>query len=322
MRNGGSTRRRWSAIGSLVLLAAVAAHADEGGVGFWLPGTYASFAAVPADPGWSLPVTYYHYGGDQGASHGFVIGGHVTAGVHATADMVYLAPSFTPRGRLLGGSSTFVLNGGFGGASTRVDAKLSGPAGSVLEHNASDQVFGLCDLAPQWTLAWDHGTSNVMTYVMAGIPVGTYDPSRLANIGIRHGAFDAGGGYTYMDTTSGHELSVVAGFTYNLDNPDTHYKNGFDAHLDWAASQFLSKSTHVGVVGYGYDELGSDSGSGAVLGSFRSQVLALGPEIGHFMDVGGGQWYAQLKGYWEFAVRNRPQGWNLWLTLSIPLGPQ
>jgi len=30
------------------------AHADEGGVGFWLPGQLGTLAAVPQTPGWNV----------------------------------------------------------------------------------------------------------------------------------------------------------------------------------------------------------------------------------------------------------------------------
>ena len=35
---------------------AMPAHADEGGVSFWLPGQFGSFAAVPSEPGFSLSL--------------------------------------------------------------------------------------------------------------------------------------------------------------------------------------------------------------------------------------------------------------------------
>jgi hypothetical protein len=40
-----------------------AALADEGGVSFWLPGQNGSFAAVTPEPGGSLPLGFYNYGG-------------------------------------------------------------------------------------------------------------------------------------------------------------------------------------------------------------------------------------------------------------------
>ena len=51
---------------------------------------------------------------------------------------------------------------------------------------------------------------------MGDIPVGNYNSSNLANLGIGHGAADGGAGYTYFDPQAGHEFSVVTGLTYNL----------------------------------------------------------------------------------------------------------
>ncbi|WP_347340260.1 transporter [Bradyrhizobium cytisi] len=55
-----------------------------------------------------------------------------------------------------------------------------------------------------------------MTYATGDIPVGAYDPSRIANLGIGHGAIDTGGGYTYLNPATGVTLSGVAGLTYNF----------------------------------------------------------------------------------------------------------
>jgi hypothetical protein len=72
-----------------------------------------------------------------------------------------------------------------------------------------------------------------MVYGMGDIPVGNYNSSNLANLGIGHGAADGGAGYTYFDPKTGHEFSVVTGLTYNLLNPSTGYQNGVDWHVDW-----------------------------------------------------------------------------------------
>ena len=47
-------------IGNVVALTSSFSYADEGGASFWLPGQYGSLAAVPAEPGWLLPIIYYH----------------------------------------------------------------------------------------------------------------------------------------------------------------------------------------------------------------------------------------------------------------------
>jgi hypothetical protein len=159
-------------------------------------------------------------------------------------------------------------------------------------------------------------------HVSGDIPVGAYDSTRLANIGLGHGAIDGGGGYTYFNPQTGHEFSAVAGFTYNFKNEDTQYQNGVDFHVDWGASQFLSKQLFAGLVGYAYQQITDDSGANPILGGFRSRVLGIGPQIGYLFPVGNMQGYLNLKGYGEFDAVNRPSGWNTWLTFSIsPMAP-
>jgi hypothetical protein len=61
----------------------------------------------------------------------------------------------------------------------------------------SDSVWGGSDLYPTAQLFWNKGgVNNFMAYLAGDIPVGSYNPGRLANIGIGHGALDAGGAYT------------------------------------------------------------------------------------------------------------------------------
>ena len=50
------------------------------------------------------------------------------------------------------------------------------------------------------------------------------------------------------------------------------------------------------------------------------RVAAVGPQLDYFFKVGDRQWYVNLKSYYEFDAKNRPEGWNVWLTLAIPLG--
>jgi hypothetical protein len=181
---------------------------------------------------------------------------------------------------------------------------------------AYDRQQGFSDLLPGATLRWTSGVNNYLAYGQGGIPIGTYDPLRLANLGIGHGGVDAGGGYTYFDQKAGNEFSVVAGLTYNLKNTWTEYQNGIDSHIDWGASKFLWKDFHIGLVGYYYQQLTADRGQ-PMLGDFKSRVAAVGPQIGYFFPLADAQGYINLKVYSEFAADNRPAGMNAWLTLVI-----
>jgi hypothetical protein len=188
----------------------------------------------------------------------------------------------------------------------------------MVSRNIDSTLWGFGDLYPQFNLRWNKGVDNWMVYLTGDIPVGAYDSMRLANIGIGHGAIDGGVGYTYFDQPAGHEFSAVLGFTGNFKNTSTNYTNGVDMHLDLAASQFLTKQTLVGLVGYVYKEIGCDSGSGDRVGCFRSQVMGIGPQIGYIFAIDKDlQGYINLKGFGEFDGLHRPSGWNTWLTLSI-----
>ena len=167
------------------------------------------------------------------------------------------------------------------------------------------------------SLRWNHGVHNFMTYVTGDIPVGMYNSNNLANLGIGHGAADAGFEYTYFNPGTGHELSVTTGATYNFKNPDTQYRNGIDWHLDWGASQFLSKQLFIGAVGYVYQQLTADKGAPLILGDNKSSVMGVGPQLGYLFPVGHMQGYLNVKGYYEFNANNRPEGWNAWLTFAI-----
>jgi hypothetical protein len=161
-----------------------------------------------------------------------------------------------------------------------------------------------------------------MAYLTGDIPVGLYSSSNLANIGLGHGALDGGVGYTYLDQTAGHEFSAVLGFTGNFTNPSTGYTSGIDSHLDWGASQFLSKQVLVGLVGYFYEQLTPDHGCAPALCPFESRVIGVGPQVGYIFPAGHDmQGYINLKAYGEFANANRPDGFNVWLTFSLSPAP-
>ena len=304
------------------------AFADEGGVSFWLPGLFGSLAAVPQQPGWSATSIYYHTSvwadGAVSLAREFEIGriplqasGRASAHLDGSGDLGLLIPSYVFATPVLGGRASASLMGIYGNVDDSLLGTVSGHIGPFPFGPRFDSIqssaTGLGDLYPMLALRWNSGADNYMTYVTGDVPVGDYSSTSLANIGIGHGAVDAGGGYTYFDPQSGHELSAMLGFTYNLINQGTQYQNGVDMHLDWGASQFLTKQLQIGVVGYLYDQLSCDGGSGDRVGCFESRVVGVGPQIGYLFPVGTMQGYLNLKAYGEFAAADRPAGGNAWL---------
>jgi hypothetical protein len=330
-------KRSWRlTLGALLSVAATGlfpgvAPADEGGISFWLPGQFGSLAAVPQQPGWSAASIYYHTtvnaGGDVAAARQFTLGRFsrnlnvdLNANLHARADLALLNTTYVVPTPVLGGQFSVGMTGLFGRSNASINGPLTASVGgfsATRTGSIDDARDGVGDLYPMATLRWNAGVHNFMTYVTGDIPVGTYSPSNLANFGIGHGAIDGGAGYTYFNPQTGHEFSMVSGLTYNFKNTDTDYRNGVDWHLDWGASQFLSKQLFVGAVGYFYNQLTADSGSLAILGDVKSRVAGVGPQIGYIFPVGNMQGYLNLKGYYEFDAQERPRGWNTWLTFSI-----
>jgi hypothetical protein len=320
------------AIAAIVIVAGLRrANADEGGVSFWLPGQFASLAAVPAQPGWSFADVLYFTnvsaGGNVAASRQITIGRlsptvnvDFNATLHARIPVDFVSANYVFASSVLGGQLSIAMIGAFGRPSESIDGVLTTSVGGLTATRTgriSDERFAIGDLYPLATLRWNHGVHNFMIYGMGDIPVGTYDPSRLANLGIGHGAADGGFGYTYMNPETGHEFSAVTGVTYNLKNDQTGYQNGIDWHLDWGASKFLTKQVFVGAAGYFYQQLTPDSGQSPILGDFKSRVIGIGPQLGFLFPVEDMQGYLNLKAYYEFAAQNRPEGWNAWVTFSI-----
>jgi len=349
MSGSNCAKRRESVLGRRLYVAMFAvaviasspqnALADEGGVSFWIPCLFGSLAAVPQQPGWSVTTIYYHTsvsgGGDVALAREITIGriptnltATLSAKLDADANLAIAYPTYVFKTPVLGGQASLGFLALYGQTSTSVAGTVTGTLNTPLgpipfsrSDSLSEGDVGFGDLVPIASLRWHSGVHNYMTYITGDIPVGSYNRTSLANMGLGHGAVDAGGGYTYFNEKAGHEFSAVLGFTYNVENPYSHYQNGVDMHLDWGASQFLNKQTQVGLVGYVYKEVGCDSGSGDRVGCFQSQVVGIGPQIGYIFPVGDMQGYVNLKGYAEFAGNHRPDGWNTWLTFSISPAP-
>ena len=324
-----------AAVAALVLCADVS-HADQGGSSFWFPGQFASLAAVQQTPGWALAVIYYRSSvaaaGNVAAARE-ILTGRIPATVNVDlnlslsgrADLVALAPSYTFATPVFGGQLVVGMSGQYGRTAASIAGTLTAIAGPIVVTRTGmleGSLTSYGDLAPFAELLWNHGVNNYMAYVTGNVPVGDYDPTRIPNIGLGHGAIDVGGAYTYFDPAAGNEISGVAGLTYNFRNPDTQYRSGIDFHFDWGASHYLTKQLFVGIAGYAYQQITDDSGQNPILGGFRSRVFGVGPQIGYSFPVGDMQGSLSLRGYGEFGAANRPSGWNTWLTFTIsPSGP-
>src|SRR5262249_20807905 len=159
-RPWGIIARRASALlfPAIALMPSEKAFPDEGGVPFWPSGTYASFAAVPPEPGWYMPIQLYYYNGDASGTKSFQRGDAVVSGLNSKATvLVFVTPTWAPDEKWFGGQPSFSLTFGGGWNSTTADLSISTVNLGTQTLNRSNTDAGGADLYPQAQIAWSSG---------------------------------------------------------------------------------------------------------------------------------------------------------------------
>ncbi|MDH7788338.1 hypothetical protein QBD01_004380 [Ochrobactrum sp. 19YEA23] len=311
-----------SVIGSVKLLfwtipmalLCFSAQAAENGLGFYLLGSKGPLAAILPAPGVYLQNDTYFYRASAGASAPLPLGGVVGFGVDAKA--VVDLPTFiwsTPY-ELLGGRLAFGLTTPFG--HQNVDADLVyGPYSGDIDNN----VTKIGDPIVTTTIGWGAGDFHWTLNGMVNVPIGDYEKNSLANIAFHRWAGDISAAGTWFDPARGLDISGVVGFTFNGENPTTDYRTGTEFHVEGAVSQYLSKQFSLGAIGYYYQQISDDSGSGAILGGYRGRVAALGVTASYNFELDKTPVQARVKLLREFHTENRVEGTSAFLTVSVPL---
>ncbi|HUN63920.1 MAG TPA: transporter [Candidatus Sulfotelmatobacter sp.] len=310
---------------TLILMAAIAllpicTLADESGAGYWLVGAAGSLAAAKATPGCTFASTFYF--ADENSTSTVTLPNGQTAKVNVNVKSPFYLPSVscTPFTKILGGQFTASFAWPVVHASVDATATLTGTTTGA---SKTDSNTGMGDMYPNVNLRWNRGVNNYLVYVQPGAPFFSYDTSRLANLGAGHMSMDQGFAYTYLNVKTRWEASFQTGFTYNWENSQTHYQNGVDMHTDWGTSKFLHygkshRIWQIGAVGYYYQQLTGDSGSGNKVGSNISRVVSLGPQFGMIHKLNSSwEGYINVKAYGEFAAQNRSQGYVIFVTWAL-----
>ena len=156
-----------------------------------------------------------------------------------------------------------------------LSASPTGPGGGSMDR--SGDSFDLSDIAVvPIQLNWNTGLFSFEDWRAVIAPTGRYEKGRAINLGRFYWSFDTNAAVTWFDPKAGREIPLVPGSMLNTENSATEYDSGADSHMDFTASQFLSPSFAVGLRGYLYQKIRGDSGAGAVLDDFKSEVVGLG----------------------------------------------
>ena len=305
--------------GGMLLSFGGSALAAEGGVGAYLLGAKGPMAGFTPPEGLYFQDDTYFYTGKIGAGRALPSGGLLTAGISAQSwlnlpTLIWVTPA-----KVLGGDLAVSVTTPFGEPRINANLLVNSPRFGPIGRNVTDAEFNMSDIFVNAFVGWHSGKLHWQLGVGGIIPSGSYVTGQLSNASLNRPAVDLFGALTWLDPATGVDLSAAAGFTFNQPNTATDYKTGNEFHLEWAASKSLTKEVSLGLVGYYYQQLTGDTGTGAVLGPFKGRAVALGGTIGYTFEAGKLPISTRLKVYREFDVQNRMEGTAGYLTVSLPI---
>jgi hypothetical protein len=318
----GSRRGVVAALATGLLLAGSIgpAAATEGGGSFYLPGQRGQNAAglIPVE-GVFFALPNYFYSGDTSGSRQLPIGGALALGVDADLfltlpTVIWATPVEVAGGRL---ALTGTVVYGSADLTARAAINIPGIVDRVVER--SDDRWALGDPVVGASLGWTIGELQWSLTGSVNIPAGDYDAGRLANISLNRWATDLTSAATWLDKETGIELSGALGVTFNGENDDTDYDSGNELHAEAAAFYHFNPQLSAGINAYYLKQVSGDSGTGAQLGSFKGEVLGIGPGLTANFQVGPAPVTVNLRWFFESNVENRLEGDAGWLTFSLPL---
>lgn len=191
-----------------------------------------------------------------------------------------------------------------------------GPRGGPPK-NQTSTVGGLGDgIFIPGMLNWNVGQFHLTSVLTFYAPTGSYVRQRIINVGVNRWAIEPDVGLTWLSRGE-CEFSVFVGYTINAKNRAEEYLSGQECHADFALVQHFPNGLLFGMAGYALQQATPDSGTGAILGPFKSRVIGLGPIAGETIRVSEVPVHFTFKYDFEFAAQNYASGNELWLTATV-----
>jgi hypothetical protein len=146
-------------------------------------------------------------------------------------------------------------------------------------------------------------------------PSGEYDRHDVANLGRNYWVLEPLAAFSYTQP-EGINADIKAIYSYNFENPSTHYRSGQEFHFDYTVGWGVGSGWVLGVGGYFYRQTTDDRDDDGDVPNNKGRAFAIGPAIKYSSNSG---WFLTAKWQKEQDVRNRPEGDAYWLKLSFPL---
>lgn len=308
--------RRLKALSTAVIVSilagtALGARATEGAGGLYLLGSQALGAGLAPAPGWYVSSAMAQYSGRVGTAS---VGGVTLLYMKKRVDSMGVNLLYAPETKIWGAQAAFSITVPY--AYLRLSGEVTGRIQGV--HAVSNTDLG--DTAFTGRLGWKVSDtfSNALSFT-AWAPTGGYSQGFNASVGHNRWAYDLLWSMTHVSPHSHFELSAALGYGINGVNQVTHYRSGNEAHLELAAGKRLSPHWVVGLAGYAYQQVTSDSGAGDRLGGLKGHVLGAGPAVNYSTRIGSHGIAVGARYYREFDAKNHFHGDLVILSMTLRL---
>jgi hypothetical protein len=308
----------WAALVGLIVMVPMSICAEEGGSGHYMPGGAASFIdTLPGRPGLAIANFFGSY--DGSARKQLPFAGLITAEIDATAYANTVVALYQTPLELLGGS--YAAGAAVPYVWMEAKGEITGPLGNTITKRDTADGLGDITLYP-FMLGWIGLGGNLKYDARLGIyaPTGDYDKGDLANVGKNYWTFEPAVSFSYISSKRGLELSAFSGVDFNTENQKTDYRTGTQFHLDFTVAQhlpLLGGIIGVGANGFFYQQVSGDSGSGALLGDFKTRTLGIGPVLSYITKIWGKDLVTEVKWLPEIDVKRRLEGDYIWFKLGM-----
>ncbi|MGO9375335.1 MAG: transporter [Syntrophobacteraceae bacterium] len=296
-------------------------YAAEGGIGHYVPGALADFGDMAPPSGLALMNWYNYYNGSAGAGTQIEEGGLVAANLRATSNAEMVGAAYTSQYGILGGKFAAGLIIPY--IWMNVTGSITGPRGNTFSRTDFANGMGDMVLMPFW-LNWTCGDFKWAVLLDVYAPTGAYNTRQLANVGLNYWTFEPVVQFSYISKKIRLEISTTAGFDFNTENEATNYQSGDVFHIDATVAEHLPLFG-CGIIGLGanafyWDQFTADSGSGAKLGPFETEMAGVGPVLSYISPpICGHTLVAEVKWLPQIDTSKTLKGDYVWFKLGLAL---
>jgi hypothetical protein len=295
----------------------------EFGTGIYMLGYQSSLAGYMPEPGWYLRNDFYVY---QGNAKIVPFSRRIEVDLRSRLITDLITGSYVTPLKIFGANYAVGLiwssvTNSFLKGKLAVDTRFP-LLNRLLTRSEEGSYTGVSDLViTPISLGWHLGQFHIMAFGNVYAPVGSYNPNRRLNTGLNRVAVEPNLAVTWLRPATRYpqEASISMGWTANFMNPATHYTTGNEFHLEYFLGQHLPEGFALGLAGYLYQQMTADTGSGASLGAFHGQTIALGPCLTYNGKIWSHVIGVNARYYNELKVHNRFDGQGFFLTLSLDL---